>query len=507
MKTARTNTANAPIEQLQLEFGAALPERDSPRGCATDARRVLTLLEAWFESGWLRELDVRFAHFLHEQCSDASGLLLLAAALASHQLARGHVCLDLAATLQGPDQVLNLPPDEKGVSDEGRPLTPKQLLANVSLVQWSKALQSAAVSDGQAVAPLVYQSGRLYLYRYWRYEQQVAKGILDRLRKVPEAMPDVEQVRRIIDVLFGDPVTLWEDEGEPDWQRVACALASRQHFSIVTGGPGTGKTTTVVRLLALLQALNISATQPLRIRLAAPTGKAAARLSESIAGKIDALPFDRLPGGVDLADTIPSQVLTLHRLLGGRPHSQRRRYNADEPLPVDVLVIDEASMVSLSDMADVMAALPPTARLILIGDKDQLSSVEAGAVLGELCRRAEGGHYLPALAKWLAQAIGMPLPAPLIDPDGHPLDQAIAMLRLSHRFGRNSGIGKLAASVNEGREEDVIALLASPPADLAYMDVGNHHDKGLVELILHGNPQHSDTADAFKGYGHFRFRW
>jgi len=489
MKTARTPNMTASHQQLQFAFDASEPEESMPPASPHDASEVLALLEAWLDSGWLRELEVRFARFLHEQCADAAGLMLLGAALASHQLARGHVCLDLAATLQGPDRVLNLPPDERNASGEECPPTPAQFLANVSLDEWAAALQSAAVSDGQSVAPLVYQSGRLYLYRYWKYEQQVANGILARLQYVPDREPDVRQIRQIIDVLFGPPNPCLNHDGQPDWQRVACALAAKHHFAVVTGGPGTGKTTTVVRLLALLQALHASAATPLRIRLAAPTGKAAARLSESIAGKINGLPFDRLPGGADLARTIPSQVLTLHRLLGGRPHSQRRRYNADEPLPVDVLVIDEASMVSLSDMADVIAALPHTARLILIGDKDQLSSVEAGAVLGELCRRAEAGHYSPSMAAWLAQASGMPLPSHLTDTDGHALDQAIAMLRISHRFGKDSGIGRLAASVNGGHEEDVMALLQSPPPDVAYMEVKNHHDKALIDLIL--------------GYGHY----
>ena len=481
----------------QLELGLATPPDPVSGVDLTDVSCVLALLDAWQAHGWVQQLDVRFARFLHGHRPEASGLLLLAAALTSHQLGRGHVCLDLRAALQQPRHVLNLPPERRVATDDEMPPTPAEALAHVSFDTWRAALHHDVVSDGSRVAPLVFDGARLYLYRYWQYEQQVGLGIGQRLAAEGQGGVSAGQVRGIVDALFGAA----PPDDAPDWQRMACALAARVRFSVITGGPGTGKTTTVVRLLALLQALHFqahgAASRPLRIRLAAPTGKAAARLSESIAGKVDALPFHALPGGANLAPAIPTQVSTLHRLLGGRPYTQRRRYHADEPLPLDVLVIDEASMVSLSDMADVVAAMPPAGRLILIGDKDQLSSVEAGSVLGELCRRATKGHYLPETANWLEAATGMSLPADVVDPSGKPLDQAVAMLRHSHRFGRDSGIGRLAGAVNAGDEDAALRLLDAHAPDVNALRIAGPDDDAFSRLLIHG----SATATPMNGSG------
>lgn len=506
---------------MQLSLG--IDNHDTERTEAADAfsaDSVLAWLAGWEQAGWLRLLDLQFARFLHAEKPQVSGLCLLAAALVSHQLGRGHVCLDLAATLAGPTRTLNLPPEEEVKSQElprrsltATPILPAQLLGHLSQEAWEASFHPEVVSDGSRVAPLVYERGRLYLYRYWRYERQVANGVQTRLSESAGlAPPPLKTLRTLLNVLFG-PV---QRQTEPDWQRLACALAARQHFAIITGGPGTGKTTTVVRLLALLQALHLAQRpqtnsmhappgwQPLRIRLAAPTGKAAARLSESIAAKLGELPLDRL-GGEELAHYIPSQVVTLHRLLGSRPHIRKRTYSADNLLPLDVLVVDEASMVSLSDMADLMAALPPKAKLVLIGDKDQLTSVEAGSVLGELCARASEGHYLPDVGEWLAEAAGQTLPKDKLDAKGRSLDQAVAMLRFSHRFAGESGIGRLALSVNEGDAAAVAALLEHPTRDLAYLRLTAPEGQAFTRLVLDGQAeagvtQHIQTRE---GYGHY----
>ena len=480
-----------------------------------DPRAALSLLEEWLNAGWLQPLDVGFARFLYESRRDVSGLLLLAAALTSHQLGRGHVCLDLNATLRSTQSVLDLPPEFAAEPGAAPTLTPAQALGQLALEDWRAALNPAIVSDGSVPAPLVQAGNRLYLYRYWRYEQQVAAAIAARVQSpvADEHLP-VGRVRAAIDALFG-PVA---KHGGADWQRLACALAARSRFAVVTGGPGTGKTTTVVRLLALLQALHHEARspgepwRPLRIRLAAPTGKAAARLNESIAGKVHQLPYDNLAGGSALAASIPVEVVTLHSLLGGRPHSQARRFHAGNPLPLDVLVIDEASMVPLAVMADVVAALRPDARLILIGDKDQLASVEAGAVLGEICRRAQRGHYRLEVAQWLEQATGTDVPQDLVDPDGTSLDQAVAMLRYSHRFGSHSGIGRLAAAVNEGRVEDALAQFEVSCADLALLRLRTGRSAPLAKLIVEGIEAPAEAgvtatdAPERRGYGHYLAR-
>jgi exodeoxyribonuclease V alpha subunit len=447
------------------------------------------ILASWAERDWLRPLDVAFAVFLQEEAPDAPPLLILAAALASHQLGRGHACLDLEATLRDPAFALSLPPEGMDRPDDQPTPRPAEVLEGLSLSAWQAALRyPELVGPGAGATPLVLVGPRLYLRRYWEYEQAVSAGIQARLAPAatPGAALPLEALRQTLGVLFPPgPI-------KPDWQKLACALAAPSAFGIITGGPGTGKTTTVVRLLALLQALALAAPnpgkppRPLRIRLAAPTGKAAARLNESIAGAVARLPLAGLTNGEAVRATIPVTVTTLHRLLGSRPDTRRLRYHAGNPLALEVLVIDEASMVDLEMMAAVLAALPPSARLILLGDKDQLASVEAGAVLGQLCQRAGAGHYTPDSRDWLATATGERLDPALIDPAGHPLDQAIVMLRHSHRFAADSGIGQLAAAVNAGDRAAVLEIWTHNHPDLALAVVENREDPGLGSLVRDG---------------------
>ncbi len=444
-----------------------------------------SLLARWAEMGWLRDLDAVFARFLSREVPDASPLLLLAAALTSHQLGRGHACLDLGATLADPAFVLSLPPE--GAADDAQgdfPPLPAYVLAGIKLEEWQAALtQPHLVSDGPGDTPLVKIGDRLYLRRYWQYEQDVRAGIR-RLLEFGADLP-VAALRATLKTLFPDA----SPGLGPNWQKLACALAARCAFSIVTGGPGTGKTTTVVRLLALLQSLALDKpvdARPLRIRLAAPTGKAAARLNESIAGAVDKLPLDGLANSEAVRRSIPVVVTTLHRLLGSRPDTRHFKYHAGNPLALDVLVVDEASMVDLEMMAAVLAALPSSARLILLGDKDQLASVEAGSVLGELCARAQDGHYTPATRDWLQSVTGQSIEPGLVDPDGTPLDQGVVMLRHSHRFSADSGIGQLASAVNAGSPGQVREVLAKGFGDLAVVSLRNESDPTFRNLVIEG---------------------
>lgn len=252
---------------------------------------LLLLLERWVERGWLRALDKAFVAFLHELAPDGDPLVLLAAALTSHQLGHGHVCLDLFETLKEPDFALSLPPE--GDLQTGTLLLPSQLLEALEGAHWCKVLASSSLvalavdeRDESQQRPLVLSGKRLYLRRYWTYERRIDSALRQRLI-VHEPTPDDLSER--LSGLFGQA----SSSAQIDWQKLACALATRGAFSIVTGGPGTGKTTTVVRLLALLQAPAVEAGKPLRIRLAAPTGKAAARLTESISQQVRTLQVDR----------------------------------------------------------------------------------------------------------------------------------------------------------------------------------------------------------------------
>ncbi|QPL47122.1 exodeoxyribonuclease V subunit alpha [Halomonas sp. A40-4] len=514
-------------------FGDA-PEADQPSAPAqvnahpalSDTVELLALCERWVARGWLRDLDRALVRFLATEAPDAPPLLLLGAALASHQLGRGHVCLDLNATLNAPDFALSLPPEGDDLTDP--PPLPSDVLATLTLTEWQAALgHPTLISQGLGNTPLVRSDSehttRLYLRRYWQYEQTLHQEIANRLSgdegvcrsQTCRAMGDdshPELLPNALNVLFRKTTTL-------DWQKTACALAARNRFAVITGGPGTGKTTTVVRLLALLQTLQLaqSPTQPLRIRLAAPTGKAAARLNESIAGQVSLLPTEALAELCDDAVTeqlqasIPTEVTTLHRLLGARPDTRHFRHNAANPLALDVLVIDEASMVDIEMMTAVLSALPAQAQLVLLGDKDQLASVEAGAVLGDLCRRAEAAHYTPETAQWLENATGQPLPEHYLDPNGQPLDQAITMLRVSHRFNAESGIGQLAQAINQPshaqsereKHQAVHGVLRHGYQDLHHLVLGSNaesreEDTALDKLVIHGSP------DAFPNAGEGR---
>jgi exodeoxyribonuclease V alpha subunit len=473
---------------------------------------VLGVLDRWVERGWLRSLDAGFAHFLWREEPLAPPLLLLAAALASHQLGRGHACLDLQATLDDPAFALSLPPDgPQPPTHLEPPQAPTEILAGVDLARWLTALdQPALVGTDAGNTPLVLVGTRLYLRRYWQYEQDVRTGIERRLAASPglEATLQAGAARAALDVLF--PARPANTSGA-DWQKLACALAARSAFSLITGGPGTGKTTTVVRLLALLQTLALGdaaraqradrTIRPLRIRLAAPTGKAAARLNESIAGAVAQLPVDRLPNGMAVREAIPTVVTTLHRVLGTRPDSRRFRHDASNPLPVDVLVIDEASMVDLEMMAAVLDALPASAWLILLGDKDQLASVEAGAVLGELCQRAGEGHYTPATRAWLQAATGEQIEAAMLDTQGTALDQSVAMLRQSHRFSAESGIGQLAALVNAGDAAGVARIWTHGHADLALLVCPTSDDTAFRALVIDGQGGAAASGQLFDANG------
>ncbi|CAI1900963.1 exodeoxyribonuclease V subunit alpha [Serratia proteamaculans] len=419
---------------------------------------MIALLEQAQALGVLRPLDLQFARVVAG--SDEPEMLLAAACL-SAEAGAGHVCLMLEQLL--PENLFD------GRQPE---LAQAAWLAagQLDVAGWQQRLSaSAAVGDGSTAMPMVLQQQRLYLQRMWQNEGEVAEFISG--DSLPQAVEEAE-LRTILDQLFG------EATDEPDWQKIAAAVAATRRIAVISGGPGTGKTTTVAKLLAAL--VQLAEGRRLRIQLAAPTGKAAARLTESLgsAGKQLALTPEQRA-------LFPTEASTLHRLLGAQPNSQRMRYHSGNRLHLDVLVVDEASMVDLPMMARLIAALPAQARVIFLGDRDQLASVEAGAVLGDICRFAEQG-YSVARAEQLSRLTGCLLQGESAQAEAAVRD-SLCLLRKSYRFDANSGIGQLASAVNAGNGKLALAALDGRFSDVSGYPLAETQDyQALLDACVTG---------------------
>lgn len=355
---------------------------------------VFARIDKWIARGWLTHLNRAFVRFLLDQDNNAGDALLWAGALVSHQLDRGEVYLDLEKLCRQPGLTLAIPTDDAWTSEHEAAVNELSVLKGYSLDDWQSALkQSKLVASGAGNTPLVLTGNRLYLRRYWHYQQTLDTCIQQRLQPIRDNLPAALPAQ-LTGLFEASPET-------PDWQKIACVLALRSRFSIITGGPGTGKTTTLTKLLALLIQLGQyeadNGKKP-NILLAAPTGKAAARVSQSIGKALDTLAIDER-----IKPFIPSQASTLHRLLGSRHDSRRFIHNRHNPIVADIVIVDEASMIDLEMMASLLDALPDTCQLILLGDKDQLASVEAGSVMGDLCLGAEHAAYHEQTRSWISR--------------------------------------------------------------------------------------------------------
>jgi len=494
---------------------AALPLKPAT---AMAALRTLT------DAGLLRHLDTALAALLHQQAPETAPCVLVACALLAQMEGRGHSCLPLAQLLPVPLALLG--PAE----GEAQASVLATLWAQLPprLADWLAALRACrwvrqAEADADQGQPLVLADGnspqpRLYLRRYWQHEQAVAQYIRARCQNEPVQAIDTAAARGWLARFF--PALPDGARGTPDWQKIACALALRGRLTVITGGPGTGKTYTAARLLALLLA---TAPQPeqLRVALAAPTGKAAARLKQSIDDTLGALQA-QVGADLDLNALVQrvGAARTLHSLLGARPGTRHFSRHAGRPLEVDVLIVDEASMVHLEMMAALLAALPPGARLVLLGDKDQLASVEAGAVLGDLCQDAAAGCYSAATADWVAQVAGEAI-APAFQARGEApaLAQHTAMLRASRRFG--GPIGQLAQAVNQGDAASALAVLRAAADGSVALQQGSTPAQA-VQLAWPGRAGCASYADyaqqlarwpaveqaaAEPGFEHFHAAW
>ena len=375
-------------------------------------------------------IDLHFARFICKRAKSDDPLLHLAAQTVSNAMRKGHVCADLELLRQFPFLLTDAPPGPGVFPDPS---------------EWIEILKKTSVvgSPGD-FRPLIIDNKRLYLHRYWRYEQTLAASVLDRAKAVLSPH-DPAKLGSMIGRLFPSA-----SPEEPGGQKTAALVACLKNFLILSGGPGTGKTTTVAKILLLL--LEYAPNALIRIALASPTGKAAARLKQAM---------DRALSTIDISEAtktrLPREAFTIHRLLGAAAHSQDFTYNARNPLPFDIVVIDEASMADQALMTRLLSAIPLHAKVILVGDKDQLASVDAGAVLGDLCYSGGKHSVTPSFSKIVSSVF--PDKALANDQEGPFLSDSIVELKTNYRFTENSGIGILSRLVKEGEAEESWNLL------------------------------------------------
>ena len=404
-----------------------------------------------------------------------------AAAALSLAVSEGHVCLMLATLAASHDDAST---------------------SRLDVAGWRAALHSSGIvgtPQAPGARPLILDDqDRLYLHRYFDYERRLATRLVQARHAGADAASSSPELHaRLAELFSANAARL---DGAADWQQLAAALALRGRLTVISGGPGTGKTTTVVNLLACLIAL----APDCRIALAAPTGKAAARMTDAIRQRAQHLPES-------LRDKMPTDSSTVHRLLGVTPTGFA--HDAAHPLAIDALVVDEASMLDLALATRLLEAVPATARIILLGDKDQLAAVESGAVFAELS--IDPTLTAPCVED-LAAMTGTPAAAIVPPPAETPsaLQDCAVWFTQNYRFARDSGIGRLAGYVNTGQAREAVAWLrGASDADVAWLD---DEPRATADLALQamdaGYARYleavaSEPADAnaiTEAFGHFR---
>lgn len=384
-----------------------------------------------------------------------------ALALTQQAVAQGHSCLALA----------QIPP---------------ALMSAERQAELRPALQaSPLVGAPGASRPLILDGDRLYLQRYHAYEKRLA----ERLRALVDAAPravDVDKLRPG-QGLFGRDA---DNPRATHWQAVAAFVALRHQFTVISGGPGTGKTHTIVRLLrVLIEDATASARPAPVIALAAPTGKAAARMLDSVRQGMAAMQDDPNFAAEHMAEHMPHKAQTLHRLLGLTGRTTQARFHADNPLPHDVVVVDEASMVDLPLMAKLADAIGPGARLILLGDRYQLASVESGAVLADICAAAGTNQFSTAQQQAAGALFGE-----TATPGSSRLADHVVTLQTSRRFNADSAIGQLAAAVNNGEADTALAWLNAGHDDLAWQ--ADTRPAAINQLVIRLAEAYADLCRA-----------
>lgn len=401
-------------------------------------------------------MDIRFAEFISRLNGDDDEDIFLSAALVSSITGGGDICMDL---------------DRYAQRVWVTPTETREPILCPALPAWLEKLTSSAVvgRPGEYRPLILDGQNRLYLYRYWEYQQKLAESIR---RKTTNKIAGVNRtvLRDGLKRLFKSTTP------HLDWQQIAAMAAVLNRFSVISGGPGTGKTYLVSKILALL--LEQDGGSGLRIYLTAPTGKAAMKLSETIKTAKQSIPC---PDAI--LDAIPIEAATIHRLLKTIPHSPYFYFCEENPLPADVVVVDEASMIDLALMSKLFQAIPAHARVILVGDRDQLASVEPGSVLGDICDRHHSNDYSENFCEQVNELMGVSLSAPdirILPEEG--LHDSIVTLHKNFRFSDTGGIGGFSCAVKSGSVEDAAALLAqTDEPGILWEDASS---AGALQMIL-----------------------
>ncbi|MCS7337552.1 MAG: exodeoxyribonuclease V subunit alpha, partial [Verrucomicrobiae bacterium] len=422
-------------QESALNPSGAAPERTGAGG-HTAGPQLDPRVAALLESPVFTDLDRQFAKFVARLAGTTSPEVVLAAAMLSRARADGHTCLDLRAVA--------------GSIFPQQPVDNVEPIACPEFGAWTRELTATAVvgAPGEFKPLILDQAGRLYLHRYWEYEHALATEI-NRRGSASAGAPPQKAFQQILERFF--PAA--PGDAEPNWQRIAAQVAVQKQLCVISGGPGTGKTWTLVRILALL--VELAGDKPIQIAVAAPTGKAAARVQEEIRKAKSQLQCSEAAKA-----RLPERALTIHRLLGASRDATAFRFNRANPLPFDVVAVDEAGMVDLALMARLVDALAPHSKLILLGDKDQLASVEPGAVLGDICAGLEP-QPVPGGKKDLYPGANLAAPARTAP----TLAACIVQLQKNYRFSPQSQIYRLSRAVNAGDAAEAIRILRDAPPD------------------------------------------
>jgi exodeoxyribonuclease V alpha subunit len=420
------------------------------------------------QTDFFSAVDVAFGRFLERISAGSNPYLFAAAALLSRSVREGNVCVDLHDTpaiqaalyfSQDPPHFHQADPD----LHDSLSIKDLNLPENLTPEGWQDVLlTSSVVGRPGELKPLILDNAlRIYLFRYWEYEKDLLNFLVEKGRQTDFGLIEgkTETCRKALDRLFPDDSRDNAFKKEPDWQKVAACSVLLNKLTIISGGPGTGKTLTVARAIILF--LEVSAGKMPRIALCAPTGKAAARLQQAIGEAATAF-----AGDPKIFEVMPKTATTIHRLIGSIPYASSSRWNRENPLPFDTVVVDEASMVDVGLIVKLIRALPENARLILLGDRDQLASVEAGAVLGDICGYRQLNNFSADFAVSVSLLVGEKIrEAPLPQLAVSPLQNSLIELTRNYRFSVQSSISRLSHTIKEGNGDAALSVMKDTDDD------------------------------------------